>query len=288
MDHADHESLGGCDEMATVLQPFIDDELDDKERDAIATHLGDCDPCRAEVQRQHAVRAALQQLELAAVPEGLLARIREELDRVDLENAEGVTHIGFAKGAPSRLRAFGRGIGMMLPAAAAAVALFFVVRANPEGETADAAGMLPATSAPANVEAEVDGPAATPPSAATPIARQALPPGIELVSDVADPQTGAYHYADRRHGREFAGFVQPAGANPPGGTQHLFRGETYYLSRDPSGRARVQVRRAGKLYTFVDVGAPAAGSDVGGEVDSESPDFQRLVAFTERLGDGGP
>ena len=270
--------------MSALLQPFIDDEIDGRERESVAEHIEGCGTCRAELQSQQHVRAALRQLELSAVPEGMVERIRGELDRVDQEDNAGVASLDAARPA-SRFRAFARGVGMMLPAAAAAVALFFVVRASPQQDAAEAAGMLPESMA-----ASTKGVDSTPPptrgpeatKAPSPIARPALPEGIELVGGKADPSTGAYRYADRRNGLEFQGFVEAAGNGDPRGTRQMFRGERYFLSHDAQGRPRVQVRRGATLYTFVDLGAVqgAATPAAAGASDGE---HKRVLSFAQSV-----
>lgn len=285
-DLHDDESLGGCDSMSALLQPFIDDELDASDHESMAQHLGDCDVCRGEVQRQHAVRAAMQQLEYEAVPPHLLAKIREELDRVDLEHEGGVVSID--RPPVSRARAFARGVGMMLPAAAAAVALFFVVRSNPANDTAEAArivsaagvqeGADEASASGAEIDAAATAPAAAP--AATPIARQALPDGIELVGGDSDAAQRVHRFADRRSGAEFQRLAEPASQRAPSGTRQMFRGQAYFLSRDAQGRPQVQVRRGDTVYTFVEVNSPGMP---GSALDIDAPSFQRLVVFSESL-----
>ena len=127
-----------CMPMVSLLQPFVDDELDPQDREAVAEHITDCPACLVEVQQQQTVRAALRQLEPEVIPEALLARIRAGLDEVDAE-LDGVLVLE----RPSRLRAFARGVGMMVPAAAAAAALFFVVQGGGQADGASARDALP-------------------------------------------------------------------------------------------------------------------------------------------------
>ena len=78
-DKLDLEERGdlpeACLRMTSLLQPFVDDELDGADREAVAEHITGCDTCLVEVQQQRTVRATLRQLEPEPIPEALLARM---------------------------------------------------------------------------------------------------------------------------------------------------------------------------------------------------------------------
>ena len=131
-----------CASMSNLLQPFVDDELEGHDFESVSSHLRECATCRQEVSLQQRVRETLRALEREPLPEALVARIRGELDRIDAGESGSAQVLELEP--RSRRRAFARGIGMMMPAAAAAVALFFVVRQNPAGDTASVSGVVEA------------------------------------------------------------------------------------------------------------------------------------------------
>ena len=270
----------GCLRTSSLLQPFVDDELDAADRETVAEHISDCDSCLAEVQQQQTVRAALRQLEPEVIPEALLARIRASLDEVDAET-EGVVVMR----KPGRLRAFARGVGMMVPAAAAAAALFFVVQEGGHGDGASAKDALPVATSPA--DGKTSSPDAVPVPAAQgtlPSSRQTLPSGIQLVGGQPQVGGGAYEYADQNSGLRFRDQLRPLREGRPTGTRQMFRGRTYFLSHDARGRAQVEVEIGDVVHRLVQVDArAAAGPQPAIELSLDEPAVQQLVVFTHAL-----
>lgn len=267
-DSADPKPPQACQRMTNLLQPFVDDELTGSDREAVGEHLAECAHCRGEVQEQQQVRAALRSLDLEPASDELVARVRAALDGIDAEN-DGLVVLEERR---SRLRAFTRGAGMMLPAAAAAVALFFVVRSDSGHDSAAVADAIPAAASPSTLPESRS-------------AQQPLPQGVELVGGSEDSAGGAYHYADRRNGLEFRDETQPLAGQKAAGTRHLFRGRAYFLSHDGQGRPRVQFEHKGMLHTLVEVSAAVAGMP-GAKAEPVGPDapgFRRLVVFTHDL-----
>src|SRR5690349_9204182 len=117
-------------EAIALLQPFVDGELADAEREMVARQIADNPAYQTFVREQQEVRAALRTLARETAPAELRARILAELDAVEAERKRG-------RLAPviDRMKSFGRGAMLMIPAAAAAAVLFFVTR--------DAAWMQP-------------------------------------------------------------------------------------------------------------------------------------------------
>jgi anti-sigma factor RsiW len=268
-----------CLPMTSLLQPFVDDELAPDDREAVAEHITDCLGCLAEIQQQQTVRAALRQLEPEVIPEALLARIRAELDEVDAE-LDGVLLLE----RPSRLRAFARGVGMMVPAAAAAAALFFVVQKGGEGEGASAHDALPmATAAQTSPGETAVGPVPVPEAQGQmPSVAASLPAGIELVGGQPRVGGGAYDYADQRNGLRFRDQLRSLREGRPTGTRQMFRGQVYFLSHDARGRAQVEVEVGDVVHRLVQLDE-ARGTAPRIELSLDEPSVQRLVVFTHSL-----
>lgn len=49
-----------CDQVAALLQPYLDDALDDLARRRVARHLDDCRRCGLETETYRAIRVALE------------------------------------------------------------------------------------------------------------------------------------------------------------------------------------------------------------------------------------
>jgi hypothetical protein len=109
------------DEAIALLQPFVDGELADAERDLVARQIADNPSYQAFVREQQQVRATLRALARESAPPELRARIVGELDVIMAERQRG-------RFAPvlDRMKSFGRGAMLMVPAAAAAGVLFLV------------------------------------------------------------------------------------------------------------------------------------------------------------------
>lgn len=120
-----------CSDVASLLQPHVDGELADEEGERVAEHLSACSPCRAAVQEQLWIRAALRAIERDAAPRTLRAHILAGLDEVDRETraaAPPPAAPGVWTRTWSRMRDVLRGGLVMVPAGAVAVALFWVAR----------------------------------------------------------------------------------------------------------------------------------------------------------------
>lgn len=120
-----------CSSVAGLLQPYVDGELQSEEQEGVADHLHACSGCRTAVSEQAWVRTTLQTIERERAPQAMRARILQGLDTIDQEAAASLASEappGLASQLWTRLRELGRGGLIMVPAGAAAVALFFVAR----------------------------------------------------------------------------------------------------------------------------------------------------------------
>lgn len=129
-----------CSDIAGLLQPYVDGELQTDEQEKVAEHLHRCKGCRAAVSEQAWVRATLQSVDRDRAPQALRARIFAGLDEVDREAeaeaaAEQASTPGFAARMWARVRDMGRGGLIMVPAGAAAIGLFFFARQGVPDET---------------------------------------------------------------------------------------------------------------------------------------------------------
>lgn len=273
-------------DLADLLQPYVDGELSDEERKHVAHYLESSPEAQSRVRQQQAVRAALRSLEQEIAPAQLRVAVLAGLDEVDADNVVSL------EDGPKRSkgRAILRGALLMAPAAAAAVALFFVVRGdlgtftNAAEQGASLNGAVVET--PQRGEA-VDPPkadasgTALPPGESLPAmhgtAQAPVPRGYQLVS-AGNAGTRYEKKADsaRRLVLERATADQAALQ----GTVHSFRGVRYYLSRDDAGRARVRFTRDGTVHTVFFEHSKATGAT---GADPEHPDFEDLVDFAEAL-----
>lgn len=129
-----------CSDIAGLLQPYVDGELQADEQEKVAEHLHRCKGCRAAVSEQAWVRATLQSVDRDRAPQALRARIFQGLDEVDRETeaeaaAEQASTPGFAARMWARVRDMGRGGLIMVPAGAAAIGLFFFARQGVPDDT---------------------------------------------------------------------------------------------------------------------------------------------------------
>lgn len=110
-------------EAIALLQPFVDGELADAERDLVARQIADNPAYQAFMREQQQVRATLRTLARETAPPELRARIVAELEAVDMLAGRPRGRL-----APvlDRVKSFGRGAMLMVPAAAAAGVLFLV------------------------------------------------------------------------------------------------------------------------------------------------------------------
>ncbi|PRP95659.1 hypothetical protein ENSA5_37920 [Enhygromyxa salina] len=112
-------------EVVALLQPFVDGELSDDEHELVARQIAINPEYQAIVREQQGVRAALRSLERELAPAGLRERILADLDAVEAEQRAAEQRGWFAP-VVGRIKAFGRGAMLMVPAAAAAAVLFVV------------------------------------------------------------------------------------------------------------------------------------------------------------------
>ena len=129
-----------CSDIAGLLQPYVDGELQADEQEKVAEHLHRCKGCRAAVSEQAWVRATLQSVDRDRAPQALRARVFQGLDEVDREVEAEAAAVqastpGFAARMWARVRDMGRGGLIMVPAGAAAIGLFFFARQGVPDET---------------------------------------------------------------------------------------------------------------------------------------------------------
>lgn len=254
-----------CSDVAALLQPYVDAELSEEEQERVALHLSSCRGCRAAVSEQSWVRAALRALPREPAPQAMRAKVLLALDAVDRENEAIATAASPPPLRPSlaarvwaRLTDLGRGGLIMVPAGAAAIGLFFVVRDATLPEHA------PATAATAGLGSAVDL-VARPPTTTTPgddalgdLAK--LPPqvgfepqvpasrtedGVQLVGANLDRTAGSaaarLRFQIVQHGRPTGHHVidrqLPATLADVRGRAVSVGGRRYHLERDDSGAA---------------------------------------------------
>jgi len=68
-----------CDEVMNLLDPFADQELPDRERDAVKLHLDGCPACQRELRQINDLRKTLKQVPRHAVPDHLMNGVRERI-----------------------------------------------------------------------------------------------------------------------------------------------------------------------------------------------------------------
>lgn len=298
-------------ELIGLLQPFIDGELEGEEHRLVAEEVERNPEYRAIVERQRRVQSLLRGLERDVAPVELRARVIGELDAADQAKAEAEAS-GWAAPIVGRIKAFGRGSLLMVPAAAAAVALFVLVRTGTVGNTLEGlqhldgmhvdGGMASSLHVPkkdAEPSQLADGDRASERPAAPESADRALavpseqgfsiqvaparslPEGTALVSDdgPGTASSAMVRYRDAA-GALIVDRQRPAHSVTFIGTRQVFSNHTYHLSRDGQGRARVEFSLGPVHHTLTLEGAegrPGAG------VATDEPDFVSLLAVGEAL-----
>jgi hypothetical protein len=290
-------------EAIALLQPFVDGELADAERELVARQIADNPSYQAFVREQQQVRATLRTLAHETAPAELRARIAAELDAVVAERQRG-------RLAPvlDRAKSFGRGAMLMVPAAAAAAVLFFVTSNSawltpelPELESAHVDGSMTKgwERAPSKREvpaSPVESEPAPKPDASLPSGEQladnlgfavqvaparSLPQGVALVTDSKRlPGSSAMVRYQVGGGAVVVDRQRRAGVVELEGARQVFRGHDYYLARDSHGRPQVGFQLAFVQHELVLEGA-APRSDIGVAVDE--PDFQVLLLVADAL-----
>ena len=276
-----------CSSVSGLIQPYVDGELSDSERKTVLGHLDGCSSCRTSVQQQQQVRSALRELEQDMAPAALRTRVLAELDRIDTEESEQVSWLSAAFG---RVGAFMRGGMLLAPAAAAAVALFFVVRGNVDSETL--AGNSTNLVHHEADKTEAVPPAAEPAKAATKLQpvegafemqftnEGSLPPGIQLVGAGNAEQARGTVRLRQNDGSGVVDLQRPSAQVRPEGKEQVFRGHPYYLRRDAQGRPVVQFELGGVLHDLTWEDAPGR---VGAPVQLEEADLRGLVELAHSL-----
>ena len=301
-------------EVVALLQPYVDGELSDEERELVAEQVAVNPEYEALVCEQREVRSLLRGLERELAPAELRARILADLDAVQAERREAEQRGWFAP-VVGRIKAFGKGAMLMVPAVAAAGALFFVANNagwidGPAGADHIDGGMasslrvtptLEPHPRPA-VEALGVGPVAagdSPQADAGPglpsakeLAEQegfvvqvapprSLPSGVALVSDSerAPSSTATVRYR-ASDGAVMVDLQRRAGVALMRGEPVSFRARDYALGRDALGRAVVEFEHGGVHHSLL-LEAEPSGSDAG--VGAELPEFARLLVVADAL-----
>jgi anti-sigma factor (TIGR02949 family) len=276
-----------CASVSGLIQPYVDGEVSDTEREGVLAHLDGCVSCRTTVQQQQSVRSALRGLERDLAPAALRERLLAELDRIDAEQARAGGE-GWLAGISGRIGAFMRGGMLLAPAAAAAVGLFFVVRANVDSEqlATQSTSLVERADTPASdapVPVGDDDESAKHATKLEPVEgafemqfaeESSLPSGIQLVG------AGNATVRFRHDGTGFVDQQRPAHGVRPSGKEQVFRGRPYYLSRDGDGRASVQFERGGVLHELTWDGPTGR---VGAPVQLDEADLRGLVELGDRL-----
>lgn len=254
-------------ELVGMLQPFVDGELSPEEHEHVALRVASNPTYQAIVDEQQRVRAALRGLARETASSGLRARIVAELDEVDREH-EQARRRGWLTPIAGRLRAFGKGTLLMMPAAAAAAVLFLLARQGELELGRSVAGGVLDGSPQVGLHAKS-------PERVFPIdeSRAPLPSGVEQVSGSVGEQ--AIHYRDDE-GRLI---VDHPRRGQPSGTRQVFRGQTYHLGRDERGRARVEFVRDQVVHSLT----VEQGNRPLAAIDAKEPDFLRLLELGEAL-----
>ncbi len=285
-------------ELVGLLQPFVDGELSDDERALVAGKIAENPEYQAIVREQQEVRAALRSLPRELAPAGLRERVLADLDRVDAERRAGERRGWFAP-VVGRIKAFGRGAMLMVPAAAAALVLFVVANKSgwldaPGSDGAHVDGGIassltvrarPAQPERAGASEREDASLPNPPEElgfAVQIAPQrSLPQGVALVSD--DPSSASSSAMVRYRDRGGAIMVdrqRRAGVAALRGTRQVFRDHDYHLGHDDQGRPRVEFQVGRVHHSLVLEGGDALP---GAAVTVADPEFERLLIVADAL-----
>ena len=238
------------DSLIARIQPFLDDELPDRERARVEAVLAQDPVLRDMVDEQRTVRQVLRDLPPEPAPQALQARVLLELDAVDREQAAAQApgwRQRFA-GVDRRVRSLLRGAAVMVPAGATALALFLVTRTGTERHVPEASPVAAATTPttptrPTILDAERSGLVLG--------AAPGVSPGVRLVgaamptserspgSVIVERQVGPRRVLDRH---------EPAGGPSPS-EPHAYRGRNYWLGQ-VGGRPAVAFESDGVRHTL--------------------------------------
>lgn len=119
-----------CDEVLNLLDPLVDQELPDREQDAVRLHLDRCPTCQRELHQINELRKMLKQAPRHAVPESLMNNVSTLIANADGQGAPALNLSSWMK-------------PMATHAAAAVVgALFFYGAFMPSSEPPTQAGEI--------------------------------------------------------------------------------------------------------------------------------------------------
>lgn len=301
-------------ETVALLQPFVDGELSDEERALVAAQIARNPEFQAIVREQQEVRAALRELERELAPDGLRARILADLDAVQAEQ-RAAEQRGWLAPVAGRIKAFGRGALLMVPAVAAAGLLFVVANnagwiggnegvsgAHIDGGLATSMPARSKSPEPASAKLAPTRPPAPevapdpPPDPSLPSGERlaenqgfavqvapprSLPKDVALVSDskAAPASSAMVRYRDGA-GALMVDRQRRAGVAEFHGRQLAVLGHDYYLSRDEQGRAQVEFRLGAVHHSLVLEGADAR---IDGAISVDEPDFRSLLLLANAL-----
>ncbi|MFV8753632.1 anti-sigma factor family protein [Nannocystaceae bacterium ST9] len=259
-------------DLVGLLQPYVDGELSPEEHRLIAERVAVDPEYQAIVGEQQRVRSLLREMALEGAPSGLRARILADLDAVDRER-ERAERRGWMAPVLGRLRAFGKGTMLMMPAAAAALALFVVAR---NGQLDGIGGAHVDGGLGQSFALQQQGGDEADRFPIQLAAEGSLPAGVQQVSAATDSR--AINYRDAE-GRVMVDRQRRAAMTEPTGTRQVFRGHTYYLGLDGRGRARVEFV-LGPVHHHLTV---EQGHTPIAAIDAAEPDFRRLLELGEAL-----
>ncbi|MCX4245439.1 anti-sigma factor family protein [Paraliomyxa miuraensis] len=300
-----------CSDVAGLLQPYVDGELNDQEQEQVAAHLEDCAGCRTAVSEQAWVRATLQAVQRDPAPHALRAKILLGLDEVDRERAaEAAASAPPGLGARlwARMRELGRGGLIMVPAGAVAIALFFMARegiVTPDGtEMTASPGVGVAGAIVPGAEASHGSVDDDDDDVMRAIAELEPQVGIRVqvpqkashelqlvgarLHHAGDDQPPAAHLRYRLpDGQLVIDRQRPATASfrVAGGTALAYSGRSYDLHRDAVGRPVLSFELGGVAHSLVLEGG-ATLPHAPHAADPDEPDYAPLLRFAARL-DGG-
>lgn len=308
-----------CTDVAALLQPYVDGELNDREQESVAEHMDSCSGCRSAVSEQTWVRATLAGVERDAAPVALRTRILAGLDDIDAERAAQEKEAeppGWVARTWARVKDLGRGGLIMVPAGAVAAGLFFVVQQGAlpgASETpASAAGyglgsaILPGAEA-SLPDAKTPDPETTdPPRPATDDdalmgAIAGLQPQVDFQVQVARPRDNAGDLQlvgatlDRREAKPLGARLRyqlpggqhlvdrqlPAGALSPRGTSYQRSGLSFHLHQNDAGQPMMFFEISGVGHVVVLEGG--LGGHGSATVGPERPDYALLLKFAASL-----
>lgn len=284
-----------CSEVAGLLQPYVDGELPQEEQEQVAMHLQGCRGCRAAVSEQSWVRATLRALPREPAPQAIRAKILLALDAVDRERArEGAAVVpqraGWAARLWARVTDLGRGGLIMVPAGAAAIGLFFVVRdasvpvapeaSGPAMGIGGAVDLVAPTKSSPEVDEAIGALAELPPQVGfqPQVPEAPAEDGVQLVGAKLDRSAGnaaaRLRFQLMRRGRPTGHHVidwqLPATLADLRGRPVNVGGRRYHLHRDDSGAAILHFVVEGVAHALRLEGSPVPGQrqvvDDSGEV----------------------